>query len=75
MTPDKLVEGFRHPGEPRRHPRRDVGYGPVAPLAALHRGTPPKRLRSRVGDEHYLRVSWSMFSCFPRGASTISLAP
>lgn len=41
MTPDKLVEGFRHPGEPRRHPRRDVGYGPVAPLAALHRGTPP----------------------------------
>lgn len=57
MTPDKLVEGFRHPGEPRRHPRRDVGYGPVAPLAALHRGTPPKRLRSRVGDEHYLRVS------------------
>lgn len=28
MTPDKLVEGFRHPGEPRRHPRRDVGYGP-----------------------------------------------
>ncbi len=48
MTPDKLVEGFRHPGEPCRHPRRDVGYV-VCGSCWLTSRTPPKRLQPASG--------------------------